>query len=101
MLLVNLIRRAKVRKYWGHVWFGGCVLDGTVLWVPHHDQAESLARLYGPALRKALPALTMRVGKPTNPAKSEPPRYLNAAGRKAWKGERATEPTQPKLGETE
>lgn len=100
--LLNLLRRAQIRRYWSHLWFRGCVFESGVLWVPERSHAESLARLYGPQLREAFPGLTMRVGTPNGKPESEkPPSFLNAAGRKAWKGERAKEPRQPKLGESE
>lgn len=72
-----------------------------MLWVPERGHAESLARLYGPQLRQACPSLTMRVGTPNGKPKDEPPKFLNASGRKAWKGEKTREPMQPKLGESE
>lgn len=81
--LAALLKLAGINPGQRATWFTGCTLVGLVLFVPTKDQGETIARLFGPTLKAVRPTLAMKVATP----QPQPPSYLNAAGRKAWKGE--------------
>ena len=89
--LVELLKSAGVPSFYAGVWFRGCDLVNGTLYVPDRQSGESIGKLFGGKLRAAFPALHIRVGAPLKAAdKPSPPSILNAAGRKAWRGEQHT-----------
>ena len=103
MNLPDLLKTAGIPSHYAALWFDGCALEASTLYVPDKPTGERLARLYGPQLREALPSLHIRVGVPLSQRASatpQPPGFLNAAGRKAWHGQRK-EAAQQRLQEQE
>lgn len=95
--LIELLKDAGIPSHYAGLWFLDCTFDHGVLWVPTRQDGQCLARLFGVQLRAVYPTIKIQVSIKQRPEDTaQPPSYLNAAGRKAWKAER---PTQQKLSE--
>lgn len=89
MTLPRLLTLAGVPRYVHGLWFGGCVLEKTILLVPDAQLLASLDRLYLAQLQQVLPGLRLQLVAPVTAA-PKPPGYLNAKGR-AWHARQQTD----------
>ena len=64
MTLDQLLIRAEVRQYFRALYFAGCTLQTNVLLVPDRQLGETIARQFGPDLRRVVSDLTIRVAGP-------------------------------------
>jgi hypothetical protein len=97
--LLDFLKMAGVPCAQREVWFSGCTVTDTTLYAPTKAQAEDIARLFGAQLKQHRPNLHLRVAAPSS-STEQPPGYLNAAGRKAWKGEQRQAAQQQDLIDT-
>jgi hypothetical protein len=85
MKLRDVLINAGIPSGYMATFFRDAELVKDVLYVKERGVGESIARLFGPQLRGVIPSLKLKVGSPLTLAKAEPPNYLNAAGKRAWR----------------
>ena len=87
MTLTQLLDKAGIATYYRHLYFTGCAVKGSVLFVPARDIGALIGRQFGADLRAVICDLSIRVAPTLTIHGEPPPKYLNAAGRKAWKAQ--------------
>ena len=90
--LQDLLALAGVTPHAQRAWFEDAVYLPPVLYVRDAKTCADVERLFGAAICQHRPQTVIQVKGQAQ----EPPRYLNAKGRKAWRGE-LVKATQAKL----
>jgi hypothetical protein len=80
--LDSLLVSAGIPRYFLGLWFDGCRLEKTILFVPDRESGESIARLFGPQLRAVMPDVLIRVSLEVKAAPKPKPSAMKASWHK-------------------
>jgi hypothetical protein len=83
MTLDQFLIKAEVCTYHRHLFFAGCTYQSGVLFVPDRQLGETIARQFGPDLRRVVSDLVIRVSGPMTIDTEPLPKSLKR-GARAW-----------------